>query len=144
MNQIVKTFIFMGIAAGLILTGGSVAAQPLPENSPACARGCGVRGPADDLERHKMVRSTNYYNRGLKFLNRGDYKKAAKQFDRASAQQPANGYIRYMSGSSYYLAGNFDRAKPRLEKALAIDGDNALGQKQQAIARNMLKQMATQ
>ncbi|GAA0475548.1 hypothetical protein GCM10009096_16550 [Parasphingorhabdus litoris] len=91
-----------------------------------------------------MVRGTNYFNRGLKFLHNGDFKKAAKQFDRASAQQPASGYNRYMAGSSYYLAGNFDRAKARLEKALATDGEYALSQKQQLIARNMLKQMAEQ
>lgn len=144
MIQIVKTLISIFIAAGAILGSGSIAAQPLPENSAACQRGCGAQGPTDDLERHKMVRGTNYFNRGLKFLQRRDFKKAAKQFDRASVQQPENGYFRYMSGSSHYLAGNFDQAKPRLEKALATAGENALEQEQQVIARDMLKQMAEQ
>jgi len=83
-----------------------------------------------------------HFNRGLKQLQGMDYAKAAKSFGKAARAAPDNAVYSYMTGSSYFLAGEHASALPYLEASVQVADQGAMTDQQRSIARAMLAEIS--
>ncbi|MEO9468030.1 hypothetical protein [Parasphingorhabdus sp.] len=130
------------VVTSFSLPAAGLQAQPLPENFAGCQGGCDAGDRNLDAESEDLARGTRYYNRGLKKLERREFTKAAKNFQKAVDTIPTNAAYNYMAGSSFYFAGDHEAAKIYLTKALAAEGDEAIEPGQREIAEGILRKIA--
>ncbi|PHR21860.1 MAG: hypothetical protein COA41_01785 [Sphingopyxis sp.] len=93
------------------------------------------------MQTENLSRATRSYNRGLSKLQKQDFSKAAKLFEKAAKWVPEKADFSYMAGSSFYFAGDHAMAKSHLVKALAVEGDDAIDSGQREIAQDILKKI---
>lgn len=137
-----KAMILTVAVALFSLPASGLHAQPLPENFAGCQGGCDGGDRNLDADTENLARGTRYYNRGLAKLEKREFAKAAKNFQKAVKTIPANAAYNYMAGSSSYFAGDHEAAKIYLTKALAVEGDGAIEPGQREIAEGILRKIA--
>lgn len=133
----------IAIASRLTFSPGLLA-QPLPENSSACQGGCDGATRNLNAQTENLQRATRNYNRGIAKLQKQDFVKAAKYFERAAKTIPEKAEFNYMAGSTFYFAGDHEMAKTYLTNALTIEGEDGIDQGQREIANDIIKKIAAE
>lgn len=111
------------------------------ETNPACQPDCDalqpdsgeISGQLDQLARSR-------YRTGLRQLDRGEYRRAARAFSLALRRDPDNSLYQFMTGGALYLDGDFKEARPYLKQA--VEPETTLKDEQVEIAQKMLKNMS--
>ncbi|WP_430416804.1 hypothetical protein [Parasphingorhabdus sp.] len=128
----------------LVTFSPGLLAQPLPENSAACQGGCDGGTRNLNAQSENLHRATRNYNRGIAKLQKQEFAKAAKYFERAAKTVPEKAEFNYMAGSTFYFAGDHELAKAYLNTALTIEGEDGIDQGQREIATDIIKKIAAE
>lgn len=83
---------------------------------------------AETLEERIQYYPTNsLYNRiGVLFHNSGNYNRAIAYFRKALKNDPNNATVNNNLGHDLYIIGDYESARPHLEKAVELKGDYAI------------------
>lgn len=83
---------------------------------------------AETLEERIQYYPTNsLYNRiGVLFHNSGNYNRAIAYFRKALKNEPNNATVNSNLGHDLYIIGDYESARPHLEKAVELKGDYAI------------------
>ena len=89
-------------------------------------------GPVSQLD--VPENATAYYERGLEYIKRGDYRNAIEDFTRSLDMNPKSAVTYYNRAAAYLSAGDYDRAIADCTKSIKIDPNLACGYNNRGLA----------